>query len=659
MFDEFLAAWAQGHGEPFVPFTQDDYERYVDGSPRLEGTRAFLRSRGIDLPEGDASDDAGHVDRARPRQPQERPGPGPPRPGAVRVFEGSVAFVRAVRAEGLRTAVVSSSANTLAVLRAAGLEDLFDARIDGVVAADRHLPGKPAPDTFVAGAHEPRRRARPGRRVRGRAGRGGGRPAGGVRPGGRRQPGRARPAEDLRRHGADVVVARSRRAAGDGRDRALRSCRSGRAHGRVAARASPRAWALTSPLDSACWRRPSRCSRSPTATSACAATSTRASRTACPAPTSTAVYELRPLPYAEAGYGYPESGQTVINVTNGKLLRLLVDDEPFDVRYGDLRHHERTLDFRAGTLTRHVEWVSPAGTAVRVHSERLVSLDPARRRRHPLRGRGARQPAAGGRAVGAGGERGAAHPGQGPARRGGAGVAARVRGARGRRGRRGAGAPGRLQRAAGGGGDAPPRLRCRRPGSSASPAPRTGPRHRRRPAPAGGAAASWSSSSRYGWSAHRSRPPCATRSWPRSPGPADRLGGPAGRAAGLPRRLLGRRRRRGRGRRRDPAGRPLRAVPRAAGGRPGGAPLDPGQGAHRARLRRPRLLGHRDLRAAGAGLHAARRGRATRCAGATARCPPPGCGPHSWGSTARRSPGARSPARSAPATGLRGPPRST
>ena len=86
------------------------------------------------------------------------------------------------------------------------------------------------------------------------------------------------------------------------------------------------------------------------------------------------VYELRPLPYAEAGYGYPESGQTVINVTNGKLLRLLVDDEPFDVRYGRLRHHERTLDFRSGTLTRHVEWVSPASTAVRVHSERIVSL---------------------------------------------------------------------------------------------------------------------------------------------------------------------------------------------------------------------------------------------------------------------------------------------
>ncbi len=86
------------------------------------------------------------------------------------------------------------------------------------------------------------------------------------------------------------------------------------------------------------------------------------------------VYELRPLPYAEAGYGYPESGQTVINVTNGKLIRLLVDDEPFDIRYGCLDSHERVLDLRAGTLSRRVEWTSPAHDTVRVSSVRLVSL---------------------------------------------------------------------------------------------------------------------------------------------------------------------------------------------------------------------------------------------------------------------------------------------
>ncbi|MEU9592732.1 glycoside hydrolase family 65 protein [Streptomyces sp. NPDC048219] len=86
------------------------------------------------------------------------------------------------------------------------------------------------------------------------------------------------------------------------------------------------------------------------------------------------VYELHPLPYAEAGYGYPESGQTVINVTNGKLVRLLVDDEPFDLRYGRLVQHERTLDLRRGVLERVCEWTSPAGSTVRVRSTRLVSL---------------------------------------------------------------------------------------------------------------------------------------------------------------------------------------------------------------------------------------------------------------------------------------------
>ena len=86
------------------------------------------------------------------------------------------------------------------------------------------------------------------------------------------------------------------------------------------------------------------------------------------------VYENRPLASAEAAYGLPQSGQTVINVTNGKLIRLFVDDEPFDVRYGTLRAHERVLDFRDGVLRRNAEWVSPAGGAVRVSSTRLVSF---------------------------------------------------------------------------------------------------------------------------------------------------------------------------------------------------------------------------------------------------------------------------------------------
>src|SRR4249919_1021725 len=85
-------------------------------------------------------------------------------------------------------------------------------------------------------------------------------------------------------------------------------------------------------------------------------------------------YELRPLPYAEGGFGYPESGQTIINVTNGKIIRLLVDDEPFDVRLGELQHHERELDLRNGVFRRSVRWTSYAGRTIQVSTVRMVSF---------------------------------------------------------------------------------------------------------------------------------------------------------------------------------------------------------------------------------------------------------------------------------------------
>jgi alpha,alpha-trehalose phosphorylase len=87
-----------------------------------------------------------------------------------------------------------------------------------------------------------------------------------------------------------------------------------------------------------------------------------------------AFYEVRPLPYAETAYGLPEAGQTVVNVTNGKLIRLLVDDEPFDIRYGELLRHERMLDLREGVLRREVDWRSPTGREIHVRSTRLVSF---------------------------------------------------------------------------------------------------------------------------------------------------------------------------------------------------------------------------------------------------------------------------------------------
>ena len=85
-------------------------------------------------------------------------------------------------------------------------------------------------------------------------------------------------------------------------------------------------------------------------------------------------FERRPLPYAESGYGYPEDGQTIVNVTDGKIIRLLVEDEPLDMRYGSAPAHDRVLDFRSGSLRRRTEWVSPTGRRVRIVSERMVSF---------------------------------------------------------------------------------------------------------------------------------------------------------------------------------------------------------------------------------------------------------------------------------------------
>lgn len=153
MFDEFLREWAAQHGTEFVPFDKvHEYDRYVDGKPRLDGTRSFLKARGIDLPEGSPDDPptAQTVNGLSNRKNAlvlemiDKHG--------VQVYDGSVKYIKAVRAAGLRTAVVSSSANTVQVLQVAGLTGLFDARIDGVVAKERGLAGKPAPDTFLAGA---------------------------------------------------------------------------------------------------------------------------------------------------------------------------------------------------------------------------------------------------------------------------------------------------------------------------------------------------------------------------------------------------------------------------------------------------------------------------------------------------------------------------
>ncbi|MFF7240631.1 beta-phosphoglucomutase family hydrolase [Streptomyces collinus] len=151
-FDAFLREHEGPQARPFDEVA--DYDEYVDGRPRADGVRSFLASRGIELPEGDPGDppDARTVHGLGNRKNDlllERI-----RTGGVDAYEGTLRYLEAVRARGLATAIVSSSANCRDVLRAVGAEHFFDVRIDGVVATERHLPGKPHPDTFLAAAHD-------------------------------------------------------------------------------------------------------------------------------------------------------------------------------------------------------------------------------------------------------------------------------------------------------------------------------------------------------------------------------------------------------------------------------------------------------------------------------------------------------------------------
>jgi beta-phosphoglucomutase family hydrolase len=153
MFDDYLRRRAAAAGAAFVAFDPvRDYDEYVDGRPRYDGVRSFLASRDIELPEGSADDPPGAdtihglgnlKNEIVLKLIHER---------GVQPYEGSVRYVKAARAAGLRRAVVSSSTNCRDVLTAAGIGDLFEEIIDGVVAEREHLQGKPAPDTFLAGA---------------------------------------------------------------------------------------------------------------------------------------------------------------------------------------------------------------------------------------------------------------------------------------------------------------------------------------------------------------------------------------------------------------------------------------------------------------------------------------------------------------------------
>ena len=154
MFDGFLRQRAEATGELFRPFEMDDYRQYVDGMPRYDGVRDFLKSRAIELPEGSPEDPpdretvCGLGNRKNEMVTEVIESVG------VDAYPGSVALVKYVRKHGLRTAVVSASANCAEVLEQAKIGELFEVRVDGIVLKERHLRGKPEPDSFLEAARQ-------------------------------------------------------------------------------------------------------------------------------------------------------------------------------------------------------------------------------------------------------------------------------------------------------------------------------------------------------------------------------------------------------------------------------------------------------------------------------------------------------------------------
>ncbi len=153
LFDDYLRNRAQQDGTTFTPFdTDDDYRRYVDGKPRYDGVRSFLSSRDIQLPEGSPDDDPDRETICGLGNRKDASFTAAVREKGVQAFPTSIALVRELHRHGVRTAVISASRNCEMVLQHAGLTDLFEARIDGVVADELELPGKPDPAVFLEAA---------------------------------------------------------------------------------------------------------------------------------------------------------------------------------------------------------------------------------------------------------------------------------------------------------------------------------------------------------------------------------------------------------------------------------------------------------------------------------------------------------------------------
>ena len=152
MFDDVLRSRPEAPGEDLRPFEPDDYRRYVDGKPRYDGVKSFLESRGISIPYGAPDDPPGSETICGLGNRKNEEFQRYLDENGVEVFPDTIAFIDGLHRRGIRTAVISASRNCQPVLRAAGVEDLFETRVDGVVAAELGLPGKPDPAVFLEAA---------------------------------------------------------------------------------------------------------------------------------------------------------------------------------------------------------------------------------------------------------------------------------------------------------------------------------------------------------------------------------------------------------------------------------------------------------------------------------------------------------------------------
>lgn len=375
-FDAFLKRWSARTGARFEPFTSNDYLLYVDGKSRLDGARSFLASRGIALPEH-AADGAGGDSVEELADIKNRKAVDLIRPDTVEVFPGSVAVVRAVRARGIKTAVVSASQNCRAVLAAAGIGDLFEVVVDGKVVAEKGLRGKPAPDPFLEAAREldvaPANAVVIEDALAGvRAGREGGF---GLVIGVDRRGNAAA----LRQAGAQLVVADlfellAGLTPGKHGPKLHKILETGRKIATAETLMTEQPWQLVLKAPAA--------ELTPQLESILAlsngylgvrGTIEEGFPKYRPATLLNGFHETWPIRHAEDAYGLARTGQTIVPAPDGTRIRLFADDSQIDMR-DEMVSFERTLHLDRAVLERSLVWRLGDGSRIAIRSTRLVSL---------------------------------------------------------------------------------------------------------------------------------------------------------------------------------------------------------------------------------------------------------------------------------------------